>query len=151
MISSPAVPSRLRDLERAYFRESPARLQWALTILPAAALVAFYSVILRARVDLGHWPQRSGLLPGPGLNYAGDAEAILLYPVHASLAAFALAAFIFSPLVAVPVHAVALWNAKRRHAWRRPAMHAAFFVASWFVAMVLAKLDPAGALSWFVD
>jgi hypothetical protein len=116
--------------------ELVSRVFWALCGFPGAALVLFYSFVLRAYWTLGSWPVPYH--PDPkDLNFGGHYYAVgLSFPL-------VLWAAITLVLLAVLERWVYLQG---RYRWGL-----LFFGITFGVWLLLMRLDPGSFLLWFMD
>ena len=135
-----------RDPE-TYFKtrhERPASFWFALVCLlgcagPFIELGLIHLALVAARVSLGRWPQRFGMDDPKDLTGIGAAAYYL-----ASLGFFLVPMSLAFVLVGVTMYAV------RGHA-RRGVMFIVVAAVSWAAAIVIARMDPARAMVWFMD
>lgn len=104
---------------------------------PLFWLVAFYAVVLHARIDLGFWPYRAA--SGPDCAFLDLQTWTVLLPFLATL---------FSPIAVFTF----LFVQPRLFLGRRDCRLALMSYAVLLpVAYLLAKYDPGLFLSWFID
>lgn len=107
-----------------------------LSVLPAAAIAITAVLVLRARVELGQWPDGDRLVFPPDTS-SGESD----FPGHTLLALFAILGAVSSP-------AAWVWTVPagpRARAWTT------CYGSGWLLLLAWLVLDPHGCLDWLVD
>ena len=114
------------------------RVVWILALAPTASLALFYSLVLRARVVLGHWP-----------SYGGDPDPTAIGSIHHLVVFYSTLAAILSIPLFLPVAAVA-WFRRPKMGWQ---IGVAFLLCVGVLvgSAYLHRLDPWGITEWFAD
>ncbi len=110
---------------------------WALALLPLVSYLAFWSLVLRARIELGYWP------------YAYHPDPKDIGPVHYLAYFYVTLAAVASPLV-LPVVAMAVWVRRRKPPWRHLAA-LLLCVGTLLGVVTMYRLDPWGFSEWIAD
>jgi len=115
-------------------------------IVLSGAIATFGSLVLRARLHLGHWPRPQSGNPFTG-TYSPSSIDPKSFGLHCEVAyLFTLAAF-----YVVPVAAVTLVLSHLVPRTRPPAALTALFLCAAALAAGLIVLDPGGFAHWFAD
>ena len=118
-------------------RAIPAQLVHMATALVVVPLALFYAFVLRARLELGHWP----------VAYQPDPK-LLGFDLHHTLVWLGLFAILAAPALCGLGYLVARWGRADTALPHRPA---ALFAGGFALAAILLVSDLGAFLHWFAD
>lgn len=147
IIAVVALPTGLlcRRIWRDHRTSRVARVApWFAWTLPALGIALPLSILLRARLDHGAWPEPTHLEIVDGHpNYV--LTPLEAYPVHYTAALLSVFFAFISPLFFAPLAATCARVQALR--WREPAVFAASYATLWSIAL----FAPADLIALFYD